>query len=104
MSFYVPNAGLRRKEAQTTKYEETKLLREQVETHASSLGVETMRWEKVDTDAWPKAVMSICKRITRYQNMAEQMGRRCEKSAQQGMEFNVKVSGHHEFQLFDAYK
>ena len=63
-----------------------------------------MRREKVDTDAWPKAVMSICKRITRYQNMAEQMGRRRKKSAQQGMEFNVKVSGHHEFQLFDAYK
>ena len=51
MSFSVPNARLRRKEAQTTKYEETKLLREQVKTHASSLGVETMRREKVDTDA-----------------------------------------------------
>ena len=75
MSFYVPNAGLRRKEAQTTKYEETKLLREQVETHASSLCIETMRREKVDTDAWPKVFMSICKMITRYQIMAEQMNR-----------------------------
>ena len=43
VSFSVPNVGLGRKEAQTTKYEEMKLLREQVETHASSLGVETMR-------------------------------------------------------------
>ena len=82
MSFYVPNAGLRRKEAQITQVLETKLLREQVETHASRLCVETMRREKVDTDAWLKVVMSICKRITRYQNMAEQMGRQCEKSAQ----------------------
>ena len=43
MSFSVLNAGLRRKEAQITQVLETKLLREQVETHASRLCVKTMR-------------------------------------------------------------
>ena len=40
--------------------------------------------------------MSLWKRTTHYQIMAEPMGRWCEKSAQQGMKFNVKVLGHHE--------
>ena len=62
MSFSVLNAGLRRKEAQITQVLETKLLREQVETHASRLCVETMRREKVDTDAWAKSCHVIMKK------------------------------------------
>jgi len=59
MSFSVPNAGLRRKEAQTTKYEETKLLREQVKTHAFKPCVETMRREKEKQTHAQTAVRSL---------------------------------------------
>ena len=96
MSFSVPNAGLRRKEAQTTKYEETKLLREQVETYASRPCVETMRREIVDTDACSNSCHVIMKKDNTQSDHGRTNRLTIWKVYAAWLKFNHKVSGHHD--------